>query len=422
MSRVIEGQMNLSPYIATLPNGTICASQLSQMALFALTSDLIYNNNMIKRIIEKQIIKDLTETKKSIILYGPRQVGKTTLSQKIIKELNIKTLSINADEKKYDEILSSQDLSKIDSLISGYKLIFIDEAQRIENIGINLKIIIDSHPEIKILATGSSSFDLSNKISEPLTGRVWTYNLYPISSEEILSDNISKFEFNQNLEQYLLFGSYPEIFNYKNNTDKIKYLNQLSSSYLFKDILEYADIKHADKIHKLLKLLALQIGSEVSFSELSNVLDISKETVARYIDLLEKSFVIFPLYGFSRNLRKEVTKMNKIFFCDLGVRNSLINNFNSLEFRNDTGQLWENFLIIERIKYNHYHQNFVSSYFWRTHTGAEIDYIEEINDQLNAFEIKFGLNKSKSKEPWLKTYPNASFKIINKENYLDFIS
>jgi hypothetical protein len=293
---------------------------------------------MIKRILEKQIIERLIKTKKSVILYGPRQVGKTTLAKSIIEKIGLKTLFINADDKIYNDVLSSQDLNKIDGLISGYQLIFIDEAQKIENIGINMKLIIDSHPEIRILATGSSSFDLSNKVSEPLTGRVWTYTLFPINCEELI-DESSEFEYNRDLENHLLYGSYPEIFKYKNLKDKVAYLKQLTNSYLYKDILEYADIKHADKINKLLRLIALQIGSEVSLSELGNSIDISKETVARYLDLLEKSFVIYTLRGFSRNLRKEVTKMNKIYFIDLGVRNSIIENFTSLELRNDCGAL-----------------------------------------------------------------------------------
>jgi len=375
---------------------------------------------MIKRILKEQIIEKLTQTKKSVILYGPRQVGKTTLSQVIIKEIGLKTLFINADESIYNDILSSRDLNKINRLISGYELIFIDEAQRIENIGINMKIIIDNHPEMRLLVTGSSSLDLSNKISEPLTGRVWTYNLYSLSCEEIL-DTESEFDYHRNLENYLLYGSYPEIFSYGRTNDQITYLKQLTNSYLFKDVLEYANIKYADKIDKLLKLVALQIGNEVSLSELGNALDVSKETVNRYLDLLIKSFVIFPLKGFSRNLRKEVTKMDKIYFYDLGVRNSLIGNFNSLAFRTDAGSLWENFLIVERLKLNQYHQNYASSYFWRTHTGAEIDYIEEFNGKLSAFEFKYGKNRSRSKDSWLKTYPDSTFKLINLENYFEFI-
>lgn len=376
---------------------------------------------MIKRVIEDDLIGKLSVGNKSVILYGPRQVGKTTLSKSVIKSLNLKSLFINGDDKTYNDVLSSQDIKKIDKLISGFDLLFIDEAQRIENIGINMKLIIDSHPEIKILATGSSSFDLANKVSEALTGRVWTYNLFPISTEELLSLGESEFEHSQKLEDYMLFGSYPEVFSYKTAIEKIAYLKQLTNSYLYKDILEYADIKHADKIDKLLRLIALQIGNEVSLSELADTLNINKETVGRYLDLLEKSYVIFTLKGFNKNLRKEVSKMNKIYFFDLGVRNSIIENFSPLNNRTDSGSMFENYLIVERMKHNQYHQNFVSSYFWRLNTGAEMDYIEMGDGKLKAFEFKLGKNRSKSKESWLNAYPEAKFELVDKENYLEFI-
>lgn len=376
---------------------------------------------MIKRVLEEDLVDRLKNGKKSVILYGPRQVGKTTLSKNVIGRLGLKTLYINGDDKTYNEILSSQDMKEIDKLVSGYDLLFIDEAQRIENIGINMKLIIDSHKEMKILATGSSSFDLADKVSEPLTGRVWTYNLYPISSEEILGQGETKFDFFQKLEEYMLFGSYPEVFSYKTAIEKIAYLKQLTNSYLYKDILEYADIKHADKIDKLLRLIALQLGNEVSLSELADTLNINKETVGRYLDLLEKSYVIFTLKGFNKNLRKEVSKMNKIYFYDLGVRNSIIENFSPLSNRTDGGSMFENYLIVERMKHNQYHQNFVSSYFWRLSTGAEMDYVEMGGGKIKAFEFKLGKKRSKSKESWLAAYPEADFELINKDNYLEFI-
>lgn len=376
---------------------------------------------MIPRIIEKLIIERLLHTTKSVILYGPRQVGKTTLAHHILDQLKLKTLRIDADEKIYSDVLSSRDLNKIDQLIHGYEVLFIDEAQRIENIGINLKIIIDHHPEMKVLATGSSFFDLANKISEPLTGRIWSIHLFPISCEELLFQN-SPFEYHRNLETYLLYGTYPELLSYPLEKDKIAYLHQISQASLYKDILEFAEIKHANKITKLLQLLAYQAGNEVSLSELGNALELSKETVNRYIDLLEKSFVIFRLSGFSRNLRKEVSKMDKIYFYDLGIRNSLIENFSPLHLRNDAGSLWENFLIIERMKYNHYHQHYWNTYFWRVYTGAEIDYIEEGEGKLHAYEFKWKQKSSRSGDSWLKAYPNAHFSLIHQENYLSFIT
>lgn len=375
---------------------------------------------MIWRSLENTIVDRFKNTEKSVILYGPRQVGKTTLSKSIAKSLGWKTLMLNGDDKTSNDILSSQDLTKLERLVSGYQLIFIDEAQRIQNIGINMKLIIDSHPEIRILATGSSSFDLANKVAEPLTGRVWSYTLYPVSATEMVKSE-SRYDYSKRLEEQLLYGSYPEIYKYKTSEDKISYLKQLTTSYLYKDILEYADIKHADKIDKLLKLIALQLGNEVSLSELADNLNINRETVTNYIDLLKKSFVIFTLGGFNRNLRKEVTKMNKIYFYDLGVRNSIIGNFSPTDLRPDLGALFENYLIIERIKRNSYSENFANTYFWRLNTGAEIDYVEEKDGMLKGFEFKLNKKSSTSKKSWLEAYSEASLEVINLDNYLDFI-
>lgn len=375
----------------------------------------------IERTMKSQIIKKIKTTDKVVIIYGPRQVGKTTLSKEIIKELGLKTLAINADEEKYGDILSSRDFAKINRLISGYELLFIDEAQRIPDIGINLKIIKDQLPDLKIIATGSSSFELANEVAEPLTGRVWTYNLYPISTLEI-KEHFSNFEIDEMIEELLIFGSYPEVFTTKNWQSKRELLAEIDKSYLYKDVLKIAKIKYAGKIKKLLQLLAFQIGSEVSISEIARQLEINKETVDRYIDLLEKSFVIFRLGGFSRNLRKEVSKMDKIYFYDLGIRNAVIDNLKSLSNRDDKGQLWENFLLIERKKYLDYKRIFASQYFWRTTTGAELDYVEEREGMLRGYEFKYGKKEIKAPKSWMENYKEAKFKVINKENYLDFIS
>jgi len=376
---------------------------------------------MIKRAIQKGIIEKLQNPGKIIIIYGPRQVGKTTLAKEIISELGLKTLSINADEGKYLDLLSSRDLDKMKSLVSGYQLIFIDEAQRISNIGINLKILVDGLPDLKILVTGSSSFELANKISEPLTGRTWTFNLFPLSFLE-LKNLYNDFELNNLLEGALIFGGYPEVFTIPNLTGKKELLEELSRAYLYKDILELANIKHAEKIKDLLKLIAFQIGSEVSLTELSNNLDLSYDAVERYLDLLEKSFVLFRLGGFSRNLRKEVSKMDKIYFYDLGIRNTVIDNFKPLKDRNDSGQLWENFLIAERRKKCAYQNLFTNDYFWRTHTGAEIDYVEERDGRLSGYELKYGKRKARKPATWLRQYQNAEFTVINQDNYLGFIT
>lgn len=373
----------------------------------------------IKRSIKEKIIKNIKKTDKISIIYGPRQVGKTTLSKEIIRELKLKTLSINADQAKYVDILSSRDLDKMKALVSGYELLFIDEAQRVSNIGVNLKILHDEIPELKIMATGSSSFDLANKVSEPLTGRVWSYNLFPLAFCE-LKEIHNDFELENLLESVLVYGSYPDVFLAKNNQDKEDQLSEISRSYLYKDILDLQDLRQSSKINDLLKLLAFQIGSEVSMNELASALGISRETVDRYVNLLEKTFIIFRLGGFSRNLRKEVSKMDKIFFYDLGIRNTMIDNFKALKDRNDVGVLWENFLIIERMKFLAYSGNKASRYFWRTHTGAELDYVEESGGKISGYEFKFGNKIKKVPEAWVENY-RGEFSLVNKNNFLEFV-
>jgi predicted AAA+ superfamily ATPase len=375
---------------------------------------------MINRLLFSEIKNRLISSQKIVILYGARQVGKTTLVQEIIKDLGLKSLSINADEQKYNAVFSERDLNKMLLLVEGYELLFIDEAQRIIDIGINLKILHDAKPNLKIIVTGSSSFELANKTKEALTGRTWTYTLFPISVSELRQQQ-NLFEINDLLEQILLFGMYPDVINLPNQQDKIRFLNELTTAYLYKDVFELATIKYPEKLKKLLQLLAFQAGSEVSLNEIANSLDINRATVESYIDLLEKAFVIFRLSAFSRNLRKEINKMDKIYFYDLGVRNALINNFNSIDIRNDNGALWENFLVVERLKNNNYQNRFAQSYFWRTYTGAELDYIEERNGQLQGFEFKFSKKVNKAPKSWQENYVDASFECINRSNYWDFI-
>ena len=360
----------------------------------------------------------MLEKSKIIVLYGARQVGKTSLAEEILAKTNQKVLKLSGDELKTARLFSSRDLKKMKSAVSGYDVLFIDEAQKIQNIGLNLKILYDSKSRLKIIVTGSSSFELASSIHEPLTGRAWTYHLHPIALCE-LKKHWNPYELNEQLEDFLVFGTYPELFSIKKASDKQEYLHALSKDYLYKDVLEVKGVRSSQKIKKLLQLLAFQTGSEVSLTELSNRLEMNKKTIERYIDLLEKFFVIFTLTGFRRNLRKEISQKPKVYFYDLGIRNALINNFNSLEDRNDIGMLWENFIIAERLKYNSYYKNFISSYFWRTYTGSELDYIEEHKGQLKGYEIKW---KKKSKAPlaWVENY-NAGFQSINKDNYLDFI-
>jgi len=366
-----------------------------------------------------QQLKSKVKKNKIIILYGARQVGKSTLVNDILKKLSLKVLKINADEAKYREVLSSQDLRKLTSLVKGYEILFIDEAQRVENIAINLKILYENFKDLKIIITGSSALELADKVKEPLTGRTITYKLFPIASLE-LSEKYSDFELIDSFEERLRFGSYPEIFHYETDSERRDYLNEISESYLYKDILELTDIRHTNRLKDLLKLLAFQAGSEVSLSELGQQLSMSKDTVNHYISLLEKTFVLFRLSGFSKNLRKEVTKMDKIYFYDLGIRNTLIDNFKSLKDRDDLGRLFENFLIIERLKFNSYKKTYATSYFWRTYTGAELDYVEEKGAELHGYEFKYSKNKISAPKSWIDTY-NADYKLITKENFLDFI-
>lgn len=375
---------------------------------------------MINRQIENEILEKMNALKKVFILYGARQVGKSTLAKSIIKKSGMKTLSIDGDLNEHLDILTSRDKTKLGLLAEGNELLFIDEAQRFPDIEINLKILHDHFPDLKILLTGSSAIDISDKTKEPLTGRTWTYHLYPISFKELKNES-STLETHQKLEELLIFGSYPEIFSIKGAADKSKYLKEISNSYLYKDILELSNIRQSDVLIKLLKLLAFQMGSEVSMLELSDALQISRETVASYIYLLEQAFIVFRLTGFSRNLRKEVTKKDKIYFYDLGVRNAIIDNFNLLDMRADQRQLWESFLISERIKQNHYQTKLSKNYYWRTYTGAELDYVEEGSGNLSAFEFKFGKKTSKAPKSWIENYPNATFESINRDNYFAFI-
>lgn len=366
------------------------------------------------------LLDKLTTSNKAVVIYGARQVGKTTLSNAVINQLGLKTLAINGDTSPTKDVFTSLDLRKITDLIAGYQLLFIDEAQRIPEIGLALKIIEDNFPDLKVLVTGSSSLDLASKVSEPLTGRAWSYHLYPISYHELAASH-NRAELTFMLEDRLVYGSYPELFSLVGQGIKREYLLNLSDAYLYKDLLDFGEIKNSSTVRDILKLLAFQIGSEVSLSEIGTALGMSKETVAMYIDLLEKAFVIFRLKGFNRNLRKEVTKMDKIYFYDLGVRNILIDNLKPLKDRNDIGALWENFLITERMKLLAYTKGFANSYFWRTYTGAELDYIEDADGKLYGYEFKYGRKAKRPPKTWLETYQNAEYLGIDKDNYLDFI-
>lgn len=358
---------------------------------------------------------------KVFVLYGPRRVGKTELLKKLIAPFEGSIYRGNGDNMELREILSSQKLSRLQTNFGSYDLIFIDEAQRIPEIGIAIKLLVDEFPDKIIIVTGSSSFDLSNKVGEPLTGRNVTRLLYPLSIYE-LKAQLGGMKVMELLENLLLFGSYPEVLTSEGTGNKTEYLYSLRDSYLFKDILELENIRNPTKITDLLKLLAFQIGNEVSLTELGNNLGIAKQSVERYLDLLEKAFVIKKVGGFSRNLRKEVVKSSRYYFWDNGIRNAIINNFASLEQRNDQGMLWENFLFMERIKTRHYKRIFANDYFWRTYDQQEIDLIEERDGNLFAYEFKFSSRKVKVPKAWEKAYPNTEFRVITKDNFIEFLS
>ena len=372
---------------------------------------------MIKRSLD---IEKLIEKGKVVMLYGPRQVGKTTLITAFLKKTKLKYRYDTGDNFEIAKNLSQCTYKSTDEHVDSYELIIIDEAQKIDNIGNALKLMVDRHPDRFYIVTGSSSFDLANKTGESLTGRNKIYTLYPVSQYE-LNQEISPSELKSNLENYLIYGSYPEVITKPTLSNKEYHIKMIANSYLIRDILEFNRIKSSNTIYKLLKLLAFKVGSEVSTCELSKNLAIDAKTVSYYLDLLQKSFVLFPLYGFSRNLRNEVNKMNKYYFFDTGIRNALISNFNKIDDRDDIGKLWENFVFIERIKRNEYRKFSTNYYFWRTYEKYEIDLIEENSGKLFGYEIKWQPQQSKSPQLWLDTYKNSSYTEINRENYLDFV-
>lgn len=374
---------------------------------------------MIKRSIEKLIDSKLFKGK-IIILYGARQVGKTTLLQNYFNKYPDISIFYNCDDPVDREFLSDLNSEKVKAIIKNKKLILIDEAQRVKNIGISLKIIADKYKEIQIIASGSSSFELSNEVNEPLTGRKFEYQVYPFSVYEIVNE-YGEIEFKKKLENQIIYGMYPDIVINPDSTKES--LLSLTNSYLYKDIFQWQHIRKPEILDKLLKAIALQIGSEVSYSELAGLIGVKGDTIAVYLQLLEKAFVIYRLGSFSRNLRNELKKAQKIYFWDTGVRNAIIGNFTPLDLRSDKGALWENYLISERLKRNNNINYFCNSYFWKTTQQQEIDYIEECNGELFAFEIKFShLQKARFPTTFTGNYNVRKTEIITSENYLKFVS
>jgi uncharacterized protein len=373
---------------------------------------------MLKRAIE-QVISGKIDFKKAIILLGPRQVGKTTLITKIAASMDSNYLYINGDDPAVRTLWKNISEAVIFQLIGRHRVVVIDEAQRIENIGLVVKMIVDAKKGIQVFVSGSSALELASTINEPLTGRKWEYQLYPIAWSE-LSDNFSLAKALSMLESLLVKGAYPEVINEPGQATEV--LRNLAGSYLYKDILELQGIRRPELLLKLLQALAWQVGSEVSYQELAQTVGADKNTVSVYIDLLEKAFVVFRLQPFARNLRNEISTSRKIYFYDNGIRNTLINNYAPLSQRNDVGALWENFIISERKKSIAYLGNHTAAYFWRNVRKAEVDYIEELDGVLKAFELKWSPQAKYSfPKAFTDTYSPAEMKVIHRENFWQYL-
>lgn len=378
---------------------------------------------------QKQLVNlaQLITPGKVVVLYGARRVGKTTLVNKFLEAIQKqasaekeKVLFVNGDDIVARQFLESQSISKLKDFVGEHTLLVVDEAQYIQKIGLNLKLIVDHIPNIKVIATGSSSFELARDIGEPLTGRKFVLRLFPLAQIEI-SQIENRYETEANLEARLIYGSYPEIVILHDNRRREEYLRELINAYLFKDILELNGIRHSNKLLRLLQLIAFRIGKTISLSELGSQLGMSKNTVERYLDLLEKVFVIYRRTGFSRNLRKEISKNHRFYFYDNGIRNALIGNFNPLTLRNDQGELWENYVVTERMKKQEYTRQATDSYFWRTYDKKEIDLVEERSGKLFGYEIKWKNIRVKIPKDWQTQYRDAGFQVIHRENYREFI-
>lgn len=375
---------------------------------------------LLTRNIETKIYQHL-QANKVIVLVGPRRVGKTVLLQQIIKKTNKEHLLLSGEDISVQEILNRRSVQNYLNLLGNKRLLIIDEAQEITDIGSILKLMVDQIDGLKVIITGSSAFDLRKYATEPLLDKSISYQLFALSEQELLqTENI--IEKRDNLQHRLVYGNYPELIHLETEQEKAQYLKEIVNSYLLKDILAFDGIRNSDKILKLLKLIAYQVGSQVSLQELGQQLSMSKNTVERYLDLLSKVYIVHKVDGFSRNLRKEITKTSRWYFYDNGIRNTLIANLSPVVLRNDVGSLWENYIIAERIKYQHYNNMLVNNYFWRTYDQQEIDWVEERSGQLFAYEFKWNSRKKvKPPRAWIKAYEQASFEIITPDNYLEWI-
>lgn len=373
---------------------------------------------MILRTILKRISARMKD-RKAIVVLGPRQSGKTTLVKQLTEKTDEKVMWLNGDEAETREILAAPTLSRLRNILGKSQLLVIDEAQRIENIGVAIKLIVDHLPNVKVIATGSSSFELANRINEPLTGRKWEYHLLPLSYAEMAQHHGSMNE-RRILEQRLIYGYFPDVINHPG--DESERLKMLADSFLYKDILTWERIQKPERLEKLVQLLALQTGQEVSFHELGQSCGLNNETVEKYVTLLEKCFIVYRLHSLSRNLRNELKKSRKVYFYDLGLRNAVINQFGPVEMRGDKGSLWENFLVTERLKHIYNTGQSCNRFFWRTLAQQEIDYVEEKNGKMSAFELKWKASKRKSfPSTFLNAYPGAETSLVTREQFEKFI-
>jgi hypothetical protein len=365
-------------------------------------------------------IQNKLQPGKVLMVLGARRVGKTVLVNELLNELGEPFLYLNGEDINVHDQLSNRSVEHYKQIIGSSQLLYIDEAQKIPEIGLKLKLMIDEIKDLKIIISGSSSFDINKNVGEPLTGRKYTFHLFPLSENEY-NQSETKINKLEKVKERLVFGNYPELLHLPDKEDKRDYLNERISSYLLKDILVYEDIKNSQKIFNLLRLIAFQIGGEVSLQELGKQLGISKNTVEKYLDLLSKVFILHKVEGFSRNLRKEITKNSRWYFLDNGIRNAVIANFNSLEARNDVGMLWENYIISERLKFQEYRRISSNNYFWRTYDQQEIDWVEERDGSLFGYELKWKKSTAKAPSKWKNGYPDASFQVITQDNFSEWL-
>jgi len=367
------------------------------------------------RDLSENIIKKL-QPNKVVLVLGARRVGKTFLVRKILTRIVEPVLILNGEDINVHDKLAIRTVENYKQILGSYKFLYIDEAQKIPEIGLKLKLMIDEIEGLKIIISGSSSFDIHKDAGEPLTGRKYSFNLFALSENEFnqIENSISK---KDKLRERIVFVNYPVLLHLPDRKDKTDYLNEMVSSYLLKDILIYENIRNSQKLFNLLRLIAFQIGGEVSLQELGSQLGISKNTVEKYLDLLSKVFILHKVEGFSRNLRKEITKNSRWYFFDNGIRNAVIANFNPIESRNDIGALWENYMISERLKFQEYNRLMSNNYFWRTYQQQEVDWVEERDGSLFGYEFKWKEDKVKVPSQWKNTYPDASFEVINMDNY-----